>query len=380
MANADTLHESVVVQSFATPTIVAVSGAVAVVLALSIATQTYLSMLGHGHSFLRILIWQLATWAFWSGAAPFVLRRGACVVADRTRQSASWLALAWLGLWLMALHSVVAAEFTIWIQPFVPVASYGFADAWIAQLPARFVTDLLTFGLLVVLGGALWMSRRARELEVRESRLETELARAQIHALRLEIEPHFLFNTLNAITALVRLQDTRRAVDMLVDLGDFMRSNLERPPEQFAVLETEVAWVRRYVSLQQMRFGDRLDVQYDIDATCLDERVPSLLLLPLVENAFRHGLGRQARAGRLTVSAGRRGDRLRIAIADDGVGVPANFDVASRSGTGLRNVRTRLEHLYGEKASFAIERGPAQGTVVTVHLPVWTPRTVRATA
>ena len=280
------------IPAFASPRVIAAGAGVAAVLALSIAAQTYLSMLGHGHSFRRMLAWQLATWAFWACAAPFVLRRGAEFMARRPRTLADAVPLVWLGTLLLAVHSVLSAQLTMWIQPFVPVETYNLVQAWAVQLPARFAIDLFAYGLLIALGGALWTHRRAQELEVRESRLETELARAQLHALRLEIEPHFLFNTLNAITALVRLKDNSRAVEMLVGLGDFMRSNLDRPHDQLVTLATEIAWAQRYIALQQARFGERLEVEYQIADECLEYLVPTLLLQPIVENAFRHGLGR----------------------------------------------------------------------------------------
>jgi two-component system, LytTR family, sensor kinase len=347
---------------------------------VSIAAQTYLSMLGHGHSFRRMLVWQLTMWAFWACAAPFVLRRGARFMARRSRGAGDLMGLVWLAACLLVLHSAIAAQLTIWIQPFVPVTTYNFAAAWLDQLPARFVIDLLTYGLLLSLGGALWTYRRARELEVRESRLETELARAQLHALRLEIEPHFLFNTLNTITALVRLKDNSRAVEMLVGLGDFMRSNLDRPNEQFVTLATEIAWLTRYVSLQQARFGDRLDVHYQIADDCLEQQVPTLLLQPVVENAFRHGLSRHAQPGRLEVAAARQGDVLSITIADSGVGVPADFDAERQAGTGLRNVRSRLDQLYGGGAFFDIRRAETTGTIVTIRVPLQTAWKARASA
>jgi signal transduction histidine kinase len=361
-------------------TVVVVGAGLAAVLALSIAAQTYLSMRGHGHSFQRILAWQLTAWAFWACAAPFVLRAGGRYTARRPRTVGDVVGLVWLGGLLLGIHSVFAAQLTLWIQPFVPVRSYTFVEAWVSQLPAGFITDLLMYGLLVVLGGAVWSYRRAQELEVRESRLETELARAQLQALRLEVEPHFLFNTLNAITALVRLKDTGRAVDMLVDLGDFMRSNLDRPPDQFVTLETEVAWVKRYIALQQARYGDRLDVHYQLEHDVLESRVPTLLLLPIVENAFRHGLGRQTQRGRLEVSAVRESDSLIVSVADDGVGIPADFDVERQTGTGLRNVRSRLEHLYGARGCIQLQPGPGVGTVVTVRMPLHAEWAARATA
>ncbi len=363
----------------ALPVIVAGSG-VAALLALSIAAQTYLSMLGHGHSFRRILVWQLTWWAFWACAAPVVLRRGAQFTARRPRIARGAVGLVSLGVLLLAAHSVIATQLTIWIQPLVPVETYDFRAAWVAQLPARTATDLLVYALIVVLGGALWSHRRAQELEVRESRLETELARAQLQALRLEIEPHFLFNTLNTITALVRLKDNSRAVEMLVGLGEFMRSNLDRPHEQFVTLATEIEWVKRYVGLQRARFGDRLDILYAVADDTLDQMVPTLLLQPIVENAFRHGLSRQTRRGRLEVRAARQHDGLRITIADDGVGVPPGFDVDRHMGTGLRNVRSRLDQLYNGASSFDIRRDGEVGTIVTIRVPRRAAWPARATA
>jgi anti-sigma regulatory factor (Ser/Thr protein kinase) len=366
---------------FTSKRVIAAGAGVAAVLALSIAAQTYLSMLGHGHSFRRILAWQLATWAFWVCAAPLVLRRGAEFMARRPRTPADVLPLAWLGTLLLAVHSVLSAQLTMWIQPFVPVETYNLVQAWAVQLPGRFAIDLFAYGLLVALGGVLWTHRRAQELEVRESRLETELARAQLHALRLEIEPHFLFNTLNAITALVRLKDNSRAVEMLVGLGDFMRSNLDRPHDQLVTLATEIAWAQRYIALQQARFGERLKVQYQVADECLEYLVPTLLLQPVVENAFRHGLGRTTHACRLRVCATRQADALIMTIADDGAGLPPDFDVERQAGTGLRNVRSRLIHLYGDDADFDIRRAGEVGTVVTIRVPLaHAERRARATA
>ena len=360
---------------------IAAGAAVAIVLALSIAAQTYLSMLGHGHSFRRMLAWQLATWAFWACVAPVVLRRGAEFMARRPRTLADVVPLVWLGTLLLAVHSVLSAQLTMWIQPFVPVETYNLVQAWAVQLPARFAIDLFAYGLLIALGGALWTHRRAQQLEVRESRLETELAHAQLHALRLEIEPHFLFNTLERDYRAGRLKENSRAVEMLVGLGDFMRGNLDRPHDQLVTLATEIAWAQRYIALQQARFGDRLKVEYHIADECLTYLVPTLLLQPIVENAFRHGIGRKTHACCLKMCATRQQGALTITIADDGAGLPADFDVERQSGTGLRNVRSRLGHLYGDDAHFDIRRAGDIGTAVTIRVPLSHPeRRARATA
>ncbi len=141
-----------------------------------------------------------------------------------------------------------------------------FITAIRSQFEAQFATDILVFAMLLVLGRTLAVSDHAQQLALRESKLEAELARAHLDALRLEIQPHFLFNTLNSIAALIRLQANDKALDMLLGLGALMRSTLDRPPDHLTPLANEVAFVRQYLDLQRARFGDRLDVQLDVDA------------------------------------------------------------------------------------------------------------------
>jgi two-component system, LytTR family, sensor kinase len=156
-------------------------------------------------------------------------------------------------------------------------------------------------------------------------------------------------------------------------LGEFMRRNLERPHEQFVTLDTEIAWARRYIALQQARFGERLEVEYQIADDCLEHPVPTLLLQPLVENAFRHGLSRQNHRCHLRLCADRDIDAVSITVADDGAGLPPGFDVERQRGTGLRNVRSRLAQLYGPDARFEIRGSGGSGTTVTVCLPLGVP-------
>jgi len=339
------------------------------VLALAVSAQTYLSMIGHGHAFRRILIWQLGVWSFWALAAPLVLRRGPTTGG---RWRAKWivpLRLAVLGLVLVAAHAAMAAQLAVWVQPLLPVVIYSIGGALRTQSPAVVFIDLLAYVLLLVIGGALAERDRARRLELRESRLEAELTRAQLHALRLEIEPHFLFNTLNSIAALIRLKDSRRALEMLVDLSQFMRANLDQGGDQLVPLSTEIEWVKRYVKLQQTRFGDRLDVSYEVDAEALDVPVPTLVLQPIVENALRHGAARQTAICRVTIAAARQPDRVTLTVADDGAGLPPGFDLERHAGTGLRNIRSRLGQLYGGAATIDLRGADRQGTIVEVVVP-----------
>jgi two-component system, LytTR family, sensor kinase len=342
-----------------------VSG-IAGVMALMSASQVYLGMVDHGHSFLRILAWQLGSWAFWACSAPSIMR-----LAGR---GARLRLLVPLGVLLIAVHAVVTAQITAWTRPFAigvptPIQDFPFW-AWVqAVLPYIAVGDPVVYLLLVVGGRALATSERTWQLQLRESQLESDLARAQLDALRLEIEPHFLFNTLNSIAAQIRLNESAGALSMLLRLSDLMRSTLDRTAGQYTSLGEEVAHVARYVDLQRTRFHDRLSVVYAVDPACDPLPVPAFLLQPIVENALRHGLSPHARPGRLEIGARLDGAALRLWVRDDGSGLPAAFDLERQAGTGLRNISARLRRIYGERATLGLRTNEAGGTTAEVVLP-----------
>ena len=157
--------------------------------------------------------------------------------------------------------------------------------------------------MLLLLGSTIAVSDRARRLALRKSRLEAELVRANLDALRLEIQPHFLFNTLNSIAALIRLKSNDKALDMLLGLSAMMRATIDRPVHHLTPLSAELDFVKQYVDLQAARFGDRLQVSYAVDGDCLDIPVPTFLLQPLVENALRHAVARKPGPSRLEIGA-----------------------------------------------------------------------------
>ena len=338
-----------------------ISAATAACLALATASQTYISMLSHGHSFMRLFTWQLACWGFWAVIAPWTVRLGGRY---------SLVRLAGLGVLLTLAHGAVAAQMTVWFQPYQPVAFYSFRQALANLWWALVLIDPLVAGLLIVGGRAFAAHERARRLELRETQLEAELTRATLDALRLEIQPHFLFNTLNAIAAQIRANSNESALTMLLGLSDLMRATLDRPAGQLAPLGDELSVVKGYIDLQRARFGDRLEIAYDIDDACRRLEVPTLLLQPLVENALRHGLAPQSASGRLEIGAARRnGAELRLWVTDNGVGLPAGFDQSRDAGTGLRNTRSRLERLYGSAAALVVRPNAPAGTIVELILP-----------
>jgi two-component system, LytTR family, sensor kinase len=353
--------------------------AVATVLAAFIATQVYLSMMSHGHSYLRLFTWQWGSWMFWGLVAPLLMSVGGRLTIDGTIRSRLARALM-LGPALILAHTALTAVLTATINPFSPVvAPRGVIATFLGQSPSLFVMDALIYAMLLVGGSAYYGYQRARQHVLRESRLEAQLARAQLEALRLEIQPHFLFNTLNSIAALIRLKDHDGALKMLLGLSDMMRSTIERPKNQLVTLSAEIEFVKRYVDLQHARFADRLQVQYEIEERCHEVDVPTFLLQPLVENALRHGAAPRAATCHIQIGASAESGRLRLWVKDDGVGLPHDFDLARDAGTGLSNTRSRLAQLYGAAASFDVRAGDAAGTIVEIALP-FSPRLEAAAA
>ena len=349
--------------------IVALGAGLAVVLAISFSTQTYLAMINHGHAFWKILAWQLAGWLYWALIAPWIVLRLGAGVGGVAPAARDYAGVAAAGVPVVTGHLAVAAAFTVLLQPYVPVESYTFGQAFTNFYHSHLLADVLLYVGLLVLGRMLAVSERARRLAVREAQLEADVVRARLDALRLEIQPHFLFNTLNSIAALIRVRSNDQALTMLLGLSELMRATIDRAPSQVTPWPIELGFTKGYIELQQVRFGDRLDVSYAIDPSTDACRVPAFLLQPLVENAFRHGIGGKAGRCRLELAASMAGGRLRVTVRDDGAGVPAGFDLARDAGTGLANIRTRLRNLYGGPASLSVTAASGGGTLAVLDLP-----------
>jgi len=341
----------------------------AVLVAAVAASQVFFAMLDHGHQWWRIFAWELGSWVYWAAVAPAVVTAGARLLRPETRRPL-WPLRLLAGAAAATVGQLLAS--TLWLlafQPFEPIETYGplsglaYAEgAWVKLGP------FIYFGLVVVgygFGGYL----QAKAAQLREARLEAELARAQLEALRLEIQPHFLFNTLNSISAQVRKGANSDALQMLLALSELLRSTLERSVRPLVTLGEEMDLLRRYVGLQQVRFADRLRVSFEVDPACLDLAVPILLLQPLVENGIRHGLARRPGPGAIEVRAERSGERLLLTVQDDGAGLPPGFDLATDAGVGLGNTRSRLEQTFDGDARLTVRPRASGGVRVLVDLP-----------
>ena len=230
-----------------------------------------------------------------------------------------------------------------------------------------------TFMYFTILGciHAIGYFVEAREREAQAAKLAAQVAEARLGALQMQLHPHFLFNSLNAITVLVRDHDTVNAARMLDLLSDVLRQVLTSDRAYETSLTDELRFLERYLAIEQIRFSDRLVVRFDIDDAVLGAAVPPFVLQPLVENALRHGIAQRADGGRVEVDARRVGDTLVLSVTDDGPGAGTPKQ-ATGNGLGLANTRERLATLYGDRASLELRprsAGESSGTVATVRLP-----------
>lgn len=303
-------------------------------------------------------VWALLTPVVFAAAARFPLDRG-----DLRRVIPVHLAaaLAVVSAWALAVTAVAMG--LGW------PADDG--DGWGTMLGRYLVrrlhVNLLIYGALVGVHHALEYRRRLHEREAAAAELRTRLAEAQLQSLRTQLQPHFLFNTLNAVSVLALKGETQSVVRMLSRLSELLRLTLDGAPGQEVSLRQELAVLERYVDIERVRFPDRLEVRVDAAPETHDALVPALLLQPLVENAIRHGIAQTVGAGRVHVRAECRGGQLWMEVRDTGPGFPPAG--VQREGIGLANVRARLACLYDDEGRFTLENAPEGGAVVTVEVP-----------
>ena len=234
---------------------------------------------------------------------------------------------------------------------------------------------LMTYLFLVGLAHALTYRGQSERHALASAQLETRLVEARLQALQRQLHPHFLFNTLNTIAALIRT-NASAADRMIEQLGGLLRLTLRAGDRPVVPLETELETLRSYLEIEQTRLGARLQVELRIDDEAISADVPSLLLQPLVENAIRHGVAPHSRQGWVRVEAVRQGGRLRVTVGDSGDGADEGSLAKATSGVGLANTRARLEHLYPNDHTLALG-STSEGFRVTVDLPFVTARSLR---
>jgi sensor histidine kinase YesM len=231
------------------------------------------------------------------------------------------------------------------------------------------VIDMALYFAILAAGHAVEYFRKLQNAQVRAARLQAHLTQAEVHALKMQLHPHFLFNTYHAIVGLMVRQENEKAILMLRQLSALLRLTLAHAGVQEIALQKELELVELYLGIQQIRFSDRLIVQKNIAPDTLAAQVPALILQPLVENCIRHGIAPYSPAGLIEIHARRSNGTLQLQVRDNGPGLPPNGGAKIQEGVGLKNTRRRLQQLYGEAQHFELRNDARGGLRLTIALP-----------
>jgi len=368
------------------------------------ATQTVVSMkaMGMSHAWLELFVFQLWSWLPWALATPWVMRLGVRAPLRLRWQNTRVETVAALRAW--GLHGANWMALSLVASLWIGVTEH-LLNPWNPNAPPRPVLELFrlqaytwllaslfVYYCIVMAGRMLEAGERLAAQRAASAELARQLAQAQLDALRHQIEPHFLFNALNAIAGLVREHRSDLAVETIARISEFLRHALQGAATQEVPLEEELRFARMYLDIQKLRFGERLSIRLDVAPALGRTLVPRLILQPLVENAIKHGIARRAQAGAVELSAERTSAGLVISLYNDGPVIPprvlletaaneggppesgsrsaSNHREDRRNGSiGLPNVRNRLRGLYGEQASLDVANVDGRGVCVTIRQP-----------
>src|SRR5579872_1448645 len=335
------------------------------------ATQTVFTMRAAGmhHAWIRLFFTLLFAWVPLAVATPVILN-----LAHKFPPVRAWAFTAWLVhvsacCVLCLISSAWTAGFERVLNPWAEPSGPGdYGD----RLWFRFFSGLISYVILYVaivgIGYALDSRDRLARQQTESVRLSEQISRAQLDSLRRQIEPHFLFNSLNAVAGLVREGRNETAVTTIAGLSDFLRRVLEDSTRQEVSLSEEIEYLQKYLEIQKVRFAERLAIKVQVPSELLHSQVPSLILQPMVENAIKHGIAKRAQGGEIRVSATRLDGMLRLTVYNDGPALVANRE-NERSGIGMSNTRTRLQSLYGESFELSLQNHGRHGVEAAVSVP-----------
>lgn len=333
---------------------------------------SYAAAIGENHKefgFVSALKLNLVQFYLWAILSPLVFR-----FSRRFPIEVRPLDLRNLSLYFPALisfagiHQIVHLAVLWSITPRWRQQFPSLMDCYRAYFAFGFYIDLIIALLIVIAVHALLYYQNFRASELAQSSLKTQLAQAQLRALKMQLHPHFLFNTLHSISSLV-LEDPPKANSMIARLGDFLRLTLENSNQQLVSLKEETEFLRCYLEIEQVRFGDRLMVALELEPQTLSAQVPHLILQPVVENAIQHAVAPRATRGHINIEAKRRNNLLRLEVRDNGPGIISNGDLLEKKGVGLSNVRARLHQIYGPDFRFELMNARDGGLTVAMEIP-----------
>jgi two-component system, LytTR family, sensor kinase len=335
------------------------------------ATQTVVIMHAEGmqHAWVRLFMTLLFSWLPWALATPIVLALGRRYVPSRWKSFSTWL----VHLSACAIIGGIAAAWNVfltdWLNPYSRAPnSDSFVKLWSDRFYAGLLSYSILYGTILLVSHMLDARERLSIQRTETARLNEQLSKAQLNALRRQIEPHFLFNTLNAIAGLVREERKDAAVTMIAGLSDFLRHVVNDSDRQQVSLKEELDFTQKYLDIQKVRFAERLQFSVAVPGDLLPAQVPSLLLQPMVENAIKHGIAKRVQGGAIRITASQSHGRLTLNVYNDGPTLAEDWN-KSPSGIGISNMRTRLAGLYGDAFELNMKDQEPGGVEISVSLP-----------
>jgi two-component system LytT family sensor kinase len=340
-------------------------------IALFDATQTVFAMRAEGmhHAWARLFFTVLVAWLPWAVATPMIVQLGRRYPPVQVKRLSMWgthLALCVaIGLISSAWNAGWEAMLNPWAKPQGPES---FGNLFVHKFYGGLLVFLILYSLTLAVSYMLDSRDRLARQETETARLNEQLSKAQLNALRRQIEPHFLFNTLNAIAGLVREGRNEAAVSMISGLSDFLRRVVNDSDRQQVPLREEMEFLQKYLDIQKIRFADRLQLSMDVPPELLPAQVPTLILQPMVENAVKHGIAKRVQGGLIRIAASRSNGILTLNVYNDGPSLPTEWE-QTHSGIGMLNVRTRLQSLYGDGFEMRMRNQEPNGVEVSVSVP-----------
>ena len=323
---------------------------------------------GMHHAWLILFSTVMFSWLPWALLTPVILRLDREFPIARPVRFLTWL----VHLCACAATGLAASAWTsclyFLLNPYLDPVRPPYTRLWFVKFYDGLLSCVILYAAILTLNYVLDSRARLAFREAEGARLNEQLVMAQLHALRQQIEPHFLFNTLNSVAGLVREGRTDAAVSMIAELSELLRRMLDDSVRQQVPLREEMDFAEKYLSIQKLRFTDRLRIEMDVPGELYLAQVPSLILQPMVENAIKHGIAKRVKGGTIRIAASRCDGTLTLSVSDDGPGLPATWE-ATRTGIGISNVRSRLQTLYGSAFDINIRNQSSGGVEVSVALP-----------
>ena len=335
------------------------------------ATQNVFVMRAEGmhHAWARLFFTLLMSWLPWALATPIVFRLARRFPPTHWRRVSTWAAHLETAVVLGMIHAGWIALWERTLNPWMLDPGPGaFPELWLHKFLNGLLSYVILYGLILLVVHIRESQKRLAFQQTETARLNEQLSKAQLSALRQQIEPHFLFNTLNAIAGLMRERKNDAAVSMIAGLSDFLRRVVTDSDRQQVPLGEELEFAQKYLDIQKARFAERLEFSLDVPLDLLSAQVPSLILQPMVENAVKHGIAKRVSGGAIRIAAARSNGTLTLRVYNDGPRLAEGWE-RSPTGIGILNTRTRLRSLYGDRFDLTLRNQEPDGVEAAVSMP-----------